>query len=46
VFNRARTDVEVTVAKVREEFGRWRLARLYHSDAFGFAESVPWIEEE
>jgi hypothetical protein len=46
VFNRARTDVEAIVAKVREEFGRWRLARLYRSDAFGFAEPVPWIEGE
>jgi hypothetical protein len=46
VFNRARADVEAIVAKVREEFGRWHLARLYRSDVFGFAEPVSWIEGE
>jgi hypothetical protein len=43
VFNGARPDVEAIRAKVREEFGSWRLAMLFRTDFFGFAEPVPWI---
>jgi hypothetical protein len=46
VFNGARPDLEVILAKVREEYGRWRLARLFRSDFFGFPEPVPWIGGE
>jgi hypothetical protein len=40
VFNGARADVETIMARVREEFGRWRLASLYRSDVLGVAEPV------
>jgi hypothetical protein len=43
IFNGARPDVEVIRARISEEYGRWRLARLFRSDSFGFAEPVLWI---
>jgi hypothetical protein len=46
VFNGARPELEVILAKVREEYGRWRLARLSRSDSFGFPEPVSWIGGE
>jgi hypothetical protein len=46
VFKGARPDVEAILARIREEYGRWRLARLFCSDSFGFAEPVPWIAGE
>jgi hypothetical protein len=46
VFNGARPDVGVILARIREEYNRWRLARLFRSDSFGFVEPVPWIRGE
>jgi hypothetical protein len=46
VFNEARPDVEVILARITEENGRWRLARLFRSDLFDFVEPVPWIAGE
>jgi hypothetical protein len=46
VFNGARTEVEIILARIREEYDRWRLARLFRSDSFGFAEPVMWIAGE
>jgi hypothetical protein len=46
VFNGARPDVGVILARIREEYSRWRLARLFRSDSFGFVEPVPWIGGE
>jgi hypothetical protein len=46
VFNRARLDVEAILARIREEYGRWCLARLFRSDSFGFVEPVLWIARE
>jgi hypothetical protein len=46
VFNKVRPDVEVILARIREAYGRWRLARLFRSDSFDFAEPVPWIVGE
>jgi hypothetical protein len=46
VFNGVRPAVEVIKAKVREEYSSWRLARLFRTDSFGFAEPVPWIGGE
>jgi hypothetical protein len=38
--------MEVILARVREEYGRWCLARLFRSDSFGFPEPVLWIGGE
>jgi hypothetical protein len=46
VFNGARPELGVILAKIREEYGRWRLARLFRSDSFGFPEPLPWIGGE
>jgi hypothetical protein len=46
VFNGARPDVEVVLARIREEYNRWRLARLFRSDSFGFVEPMSWIMGE
>jgi hypothetical protein len=46
VFNGARSDVEAILARIREEYGRWRLARLFRSNSFGFVEPVSWIAGE
>jgi hypothetical protein len=46
VFNGAQPKLEVILAKVREEYSRWHLARLFRSDSFGFPEPVPWIDGE
>jgi hypothetical protein len=46
VFNRARPDVQVILARIREEHNRWHLVRLFYSDSFGYAEPVPWIAGE
>jgi hypothetical protein len=46
VFNGAQPGVEAILARVREEYSRWRLARLFHSESFGFAEPVQWIGGE
>jgi hypothetical protein len=46
IFNGARPDVEVIPVRIREEYGRCRLARLFHNDSFGFAEPVPCIVGE
>jgi hypothetical protein len=40
VFNSARPAVLAIKTKIREEYGRWRLARLFRSDSFGFPEPV------
>jgi hypothetical protein len=40
VFNRARPDVEVIEAWIREEYNRWRLARFFRSDSFDFPKPV------
>jgi hypothetical protein len=46
VFNGARPDVEAIRARIREEYSGWHLARLYHSNSFGFEEPVSWIDGE
>jgi hypothetical protein len=46
VFNRERPDMEVILARIRAEYTRWRLARLFYSDSFGFPEPVSWIGGE
>jgi hypothetical protein len=46
VFNGARSDVKAILARIREEYGRWRLARLFCSNSFGFVEPVSWIAGE
>jgi hypothetical protein len=46
VFNGARPDVVVIETRIREEHSKWRLARLFRSDSFGFPEPVPWIGRE
>jgi hypothetical protein len=46
VFNGALPNVEIISARIREEYGRWRLARLFRSVSFGFAEPVPWMAGE
>jgi hypothetical protein len=38
--------MEVILARIREECGRWRLARLFHGNSFGFVEPVSWITGE
>jgi hypothetical protein len=40
VFNRAQPGVGTIQAKIREEYARWHLARLYRSGSFGFPEPV------
>jgi hypothetical protein len=40
VFNLARLAVLAIKTKIREEYVRWRLARLFRSDSFGFPEPV------
>jgi hypothetical protein len=35
--------VKAIEARIRKEYNRWCLARLFHSDSFGFPEPVPWI---
>jgi hypothetical protein len=46
VFNGAWPAVETILARIREEYSRWRLARLFRSESFGFPEPVPWIAGE
>jgi hypothetical protein len=46
VFNGALLNVEIISARIREEYGRWHLARLFRSLSFGFAELVPWMAGE
>jgi hypothetical protein len=46
VFNGARPEVVAIESRIREEYIRWRLARLFRSDSFGFPEPVPWIGQE
>jgi hypothetical protein len=46
VFNGARPDAEAIRVRVHEEYSSWRLARLFRSDSFGFAEPVTWIGGE
>jgi hypothetical protein len=40
VFNRASPAVGVVKTGIKEEYGRWRLARLFRSGEFGFLEQV------
>jgi hypothetical protein len=46
VFNGTRPNVEAILTRIREEYGRWRPARLFCSDSFGFVEPVSWITGE
>jgi hypothetical protein len=46
VFNGVRPDVEIILVRIREEYSRWRQARIFCSESFGFLEPVPWIGEE
>jgi hypothetical protein len=39
-------EVEAIEARIREEYNRWQLARLFHSDSFGFLKPVPWMSGE
>ena len=44
VFNGAAPEAVAIKRRIKEEFGRWRLARLFRSEAFGFPEpfSFSW----
>jgi hypothetical protein len=46
VFNGVRPDVEIILVRIHEEYSRWRLARIFLSESFGFPEPVPWIGGE
>jgi hypothetical protein len=46
VFNGARPEVVAIESSIREEYSRWRLARLFRSDSFGFPELVQLIGGE
>jgi hypothetical protein len=45
VFNSARPEVEAILARIREEYSRWRLAGLFHNDSFGLVEPVSLLGE-
>jgi hypothetical protein len=34
-------EVDSIKARIKEEYERWRLVRLFRSDAFGFPEPLP-----
>jgi hypothetical protein len=40
VFNGARPEVEAILARIREDYSRWRLAKLFRTDSFGLVEPV------
>jgi hypothetical protein len=42
VFNGATPAVETIRHRIREEFQRWRVARLFRSESFGFPEPFPF----
>jgi hypothetical protein len=42
VLNGAQPDVDAIEVRITED-KRWHLARLFHSDFFGFPEPMPWI---
>jgi hypothetical protein len=46
VFNEARLDVEAILVRIRKKYNMWCESRLFCSDPFGFAESVPLLGGE
>jgi hypothetical protein len=43
VFNDATPEVGAILARVREDYSRWRQARLFCSDSFGLVEPLPLL---
>jgi mannosylglycoprotein endo-beta-mannosidase len=41
VFNGATPEVGAILARIREDYSRWRQARLFRSDSFGLVEPLP-----
>jgi hypothetical protein len=41
VFNGATPEVGAILARIREDYSRWRQARIFRSDYFGLVEPLP-----
>jgi hypothetical protein len=46
VFNGATPEVGAILARIREDYSRWRQTRLFRSDSFGLVEPLPLLGGE